>query len=215
MAHSFTKGITFQGTHPKKETYKSFSPREKAIVDLVTETLDETELDNATFNGQVKAVETTFTTTTGGISGSLTSSYATEHSLGVLRTFRRKTFGTQAVSQSVHLSASGGIIFQTTNTGYINLPATREGLEYTFIHAGTATHTWYINPTDDDKIMGSCIDSNAITTVVEGATNGAGADGKELQLDAGSGVGDRVTLTGNGTTGWIITNCMGSFAMEA
>ena len=50
MAHSFARGITFQGTHKKKETYKGFSDREKAIVDLVTETFDASELNNATFN---------------------------------------------------------------------------------------------------------------------------------------------------------------------
>ena len=63
--------------------------------------------------------------------------------------------------------------------------------------------------------MGSCIDSNAINTVVEGASNGAGADDKDLQLDSGSGVGDRVTLVGDGSAGWYIVDCMGSWAVES
>ena len=62
--------------------------------------------------------------------------------------------------------------------------------------------------------MGSCADTNAMGTIVEGASDGAGADNKDLQLDAGSGVGDRVTIVGDGQHGWYITECMGSFVFE-
>jgi len=110
---------------------------------------------------------------------------------------------------------SGRIFLESTNGATVTLPATESGLIYTFIWAGSATHTFNISPNASDKIMGSCIDSNAINTVVEGASNGAGADDKDLQLDSGSGVGDRVTLVGDGSAGWYIVDCMGSWAVES
>ena len=118
----------------------------------------------------------------------------------------------------MHISHSGAVILQSINGSLIQLPAMSAGLkgiQYTFVHAGTATHTWNLSPNSSDKIMGSCIDSNAIATVVEAASNGAGADDKDLQLDAGSGVGDRVTIVGDGSDGWYITECIGSFAYES
>ena len=93
--------------------------------------------------------------------------------------------------------------------------AALKGVQYTFVNAGSATDTWNLSPNSNDKIMGSCIDSNAIGTVVEAASNGAGADNKDLQLDDGSGVGDRVTLVGDGADGWYIVECMGSFVFES
>jgi hypothetical protein len=137
---------------------------------------------------------------------------------GTLTKYRREVLGTIPNGVTMDVSSSGAMILQSTNGATITLPAmgaALKGVQYTFVHAGTATHTWNLSPNSSDKIMGSCIDSNAIATVVEGASNGAGADDKDLQLDAGSGVGDRVTIVGDGADGWYITECIGSFAFES
>ena len=158
------------------------------------------------------------TVTAGGITvvaGNISASYTSDNSLGILGTHRAKTFGTHANGQTVHLSASGGTILQSTDDAVITLPATKLGLKYTFIHAGAATEQFDLSPNASDKIMGSCADSNAMGTIVEAASNGAGADNKDLTLDAGSGVGDRVTLVADGASGWYITECVGSWAFES
>ena len=126
--------------------------------------------------------------------------------------------GTLPNGHTLNVSSSGAVILQSTDGATLNLPAmgaALKGVQYTFVNAGSATDTWNLSPNSNDKIMGSCIDSNAIGTVVEAASNGAGADNKDLQLDDGSGVGDRVTLVGDGADGWYIVECMGSFVFES
>ena len=147
--------------------------------------------------------------------GNVSASYHATSSLGVLGTHRSRVFPTHANGQTVHISASGGTILQSTDDAIITLPATRLGLKYTFVHAGAATEQFDLSPNASDKIMGSCADTNAMGTIVEAASNGAGADNKDLQLDANSGVGDRVTIVGDGSAGWYITECMGSFVFES
>jgi hypothetical protein len=161
------------------------------------------------------------TTTVSGkaltVSGDISSS-GNFYTDGTFAKYRREVIGTKADGHNLNVSSSGAVILQSTNAATINLPAmgaALKGVQYTFVHNGTATHTWNLSPNASDKIMGSCIDSNAIATVVEGASNGAGADNKDLQLDAGSGVGDRVTIVGDGSAGWYITECMGSFVFES
>jgi hypothetical protein len=137
---------------------------------------------------------------------------------GTLAKYRRGVLGTLPNGHTLNVSSSGAVILQSTDGATLNLPAmgaSLKGVQYTFVNAGSATDTWNLSPNSSDKIMGSCIDSNAIGTVVEAASNGAGADNKDLQLDAGSGVGDRVTLVGDGADGWYIVECMGSFVFES
>ena len=62
--------------------------------------------------------------------------------------------------------------------------------------------------------MGSIIDV-ANGNVVSAASSGAGTDDKDLQLDSGSRVGDRVTLVADGTDGWYITEGLGRWAFES
>ena len=126
-----------------------------------------------------------------------------------------KVGAAHADGATLTVAESGMIFIESTNGATVTLPPTQKGLMYTFVWGGTATHTFNISPNASDKIQGSIIDSNAIATIVEGASNGAGADNKDLQLDSGSGVGDRVTLLGNGTNGWIIVEGIGSWVFES
>ena len=110
-------------------------------------------------------------------------------------------------------SQSGGIFQISTNGGTITLPATVKGVVYTFVWIGTAGNTFNISPNASDKIIGSILDV-ATGNIVTAASSGAGADNKDLQLDNGSQLGDRVTLVGDGADGWYIMDGLGSWVFE-
>ena len=61
--------------------------------------------------------------------------------------------------------------------------------------------------------MGSIVDV-ADGNIVTASSNGAGTDDKDLQLDDGSKVGDRVTIVGDGANGWYIEEAVGSWAFQ-
>ena len=50
---------------------------------------------------------------------------------------------------------------------------------------------------------------------IRDSNSGAGTDDKDLQLDSGSQVGDRVTLVGDGNDGWIIIEAVGSWSFQS
>jgi len=123
---------------------------------------------------------------------------------------------TKADGYTMTAAETGMVVLMSTNGATINLPAMGSpltGCTFTFLWTGAATETFNIDPDDDDKIMGSIIDI-ANGNIVTAASNGAGADGNQLQLDGGSKVGDRVTLVGDGVKGWYIVEAVGSWAFE-
>lgn len=127
---------------------------------------------------------------------------------------RQKIISTLADDTTLTIGQSGGIILQSTNSATINLPATNVGVEYTFIWVGTVGQTFKISPNASDKIGGSIVDV-ANGNVVTASNNGAGTDDKDLELDSGSQVGDRVTLVADGSDGWFITDGLGSWTFES
>ena len=127
---------------------------------------------------------------------------------------RQKIISTLANGTTLTLGQSGATILQSTDSATITLPATVAGIEYTFIWVGANTETFNISPNANDKIGGSIVDV-ANGNVVTASNNGAGTDDKDLQLDSGSRVGDRVTLVADGSVGWFIKDGLGSWAFEA
>ena len=129
-----------------------------------------------------------------------------------------KTAASKDNTSSCTASESGTTFLQTGNVTPANhvvtLPATVAGLTYTFVFVGTATQGFQISPAADDKIMGSIVDI-ADGNIVTASTNGSGTNNKDLILDTGSKVGDRVTLIGDGTHGWVILDGVGSWAFES
>ena len=111
---------------------------------------------------------------------------------------------------------SGGIFMFQAADITVTLPATATGLLYTFVFvsAGGAGGAANISPNANDKIIGSIIDV-ANGNVVTAANSGLGADNKDLVLDGGSLFGDRVTLYGDGTYGWLILEGVGSWVFES
>jgi len=133
--------------------------------------------------------------------------------------YRQYGISTKAHNDTLTAAESGGVIFQATSHGtpgnvVINLPATVAGLLYSFLFVGTPEQGFHISPNSADKIAGSIIDV-ANGNVVTAANSGAGADNKDLILDTGSKVGDRVTLLGDGSAGWTIVSGLGSWAFES
>ena len=127
--------------------------------------------------------------------------------------YRSFTLATKADGYTMTRPESGGVVLQSTNGATITLPATIAGMKYTFVWVGTAGHTFNISPNASDKIMGSILDV-ANGNIVTAASSGAGADDKDLQLDSGSQIGDRVTLVADGSAGWYIVEALGSWVFE-
>lgn len=109
---------------------------------------------------------------------------------------------------------SNGIVNQSTDGATITLPALSigTGIVYTFIFNGIPGFTFNIAPQSGDRISGKIV--NMSGNVVNAGNNGLGVDGKQLQLDSGSTIGDRVTLMSMDTFGWFILDGIGSWVFE-
>ena len=129
----------------------------------------------------------------------------------------KRPAGLHTNGQTLTAAESGAVITVLANGATITLPAAAaatKGVIYTFLWIGTAGQTFNISPNASDKIYGSIIDV-ANGNVVTAASSGAGADNKDLQLDSGSQVGDRVTIMCDGTAGWAILEGLGSWVFES
>ena len=186
-------------------------------VDGATISLDATTSFNIDNTNTTNGVTINTATSGGPISiGHSTSETTVNDNLNVTGAllYNSKIVSTKSDGTTLAASESGSVILQSTNSATITLPATVAGLRYTFVWAGTAGQTFNISPNSSDKIMGSILDV-ANGNIVTAASSGAGADNKDLQLDAGSQVGDRVTLVADGDNGWYIEQALGSWAFES
>jgi len=127
---------------------------------------------------------------------------------------------TMSNGNTIGTSESGAVVMQSTVSAtpsdvIINLPATAAGVVYTFVYVGSASRGFQISPDSSDKIMGSIINaSGGITTASNG---GGGTDNKDLILGAAnnSTTGNRVTLIGDGSEGWVILDGYGDWTFES
>jgi hypothetical protein len=101
---------------------------------------------------------------------------------------------TAADSGNTYISGAADLVF--------TLPATVAGLTYTFVADTLSSTTGLsISPNASDQLRG-----NGFTA----------ADDKDaINTAATDAVGDSMTIVGNGTTGWMITNVTGTWAREA
>ena len=186
-------------------------------VDGATISLDATTSFNIDNTNTSNGVTINTATSGGPISiGHSTSETTVNDNLNVTGAllYNSKIVSTKSNGTTLAASESGSVILQSTNSATITLPATVAGLRYTFVWAGTAGQTFNISPNSSDKIMGSILDV-ADGNIVTAASSGAGTDDKDLQLDGGSQVGDRVTLVADGNNGWYIEEALGSWAFES
>ena len=121
---------------------------------------------------------------------------------------------------TIGTSESGAVVMQSTvsetpSDVIINLPATAAGVVYTFVYVGSASRGFQISPNSSDKIMGSII--NAAGGITTASNGGGGTDNKDLILGAAnnSTTGNRVTLIGDGSEGWVILDGYGDWTFES
>ena len=127
---------------------------------------------------------------------------------------------TMSNGNTIGTSESGAVVMQSTVSAtpsdvIINLPATAAGVVYTFVYVGSASRGFQISPDSSDKIMGSII--NAAGGITTASNGGGGTDNKDLILGAAnnSTTGNRVTLIGDGSEGWVILDGYGDWTFEA
>ena len=195
----------------------TITSRGNLAVDGATISLDATTSFNIDNTNASNGVTINTATSGGPISiGHSTSETTVNDNLNVTGAllYNSKIVSTKSNGTTLAASESGSVILQSTNSATITLPATVAGLRYTFVWAGTAGQTFNISPNSSDKIMGSILDV-ADGNIVTAASSGAGTDNKDLQLDGGSQVGDRVTLVADGDSGWYIEEALGSWAFES
>jgi len=101
---------------------------------------------------------------------------------------------TEDDSGKIHVAGAVDLVF--------TLPATQAGLVFQFVVSTvSATTGASISPAAADQIIG-----NGFTA----------ADDKDaINTAATDAAGDAMTVVGNGTTGWLITNTVGTWAREA
>lgn len=104
-----------------------------------------------------------------------------------------------------------GVVQNVTSSATITLPATAAGLTYTFRNGGD---------NDANTPTGAVADGSVTVTVSPAAAdqiqgNGfTAADNKDVINTLGN-VGDEITLVGDGTSGWVIQNVVGTWTREA
>jgi hypothetical protein len=109
-----------------------------------------------------------------------------------------------AVNRTLTQDESGAVVIVTAADKVITLPATQLGLVYTvMLGAGglSASTGLSVSPAAADQIIG-----NGFTV----------ADDKDaINTGATDVVGDSITLVGDGSAGWYVTNVTGTWAREA
>jgi len=133
---------------------------------------------------------------------------------------RKYIKSTMSNGNTLGTSESGAVVMQSTvsetpSDVIINLPATAAGVVYTFVYVGSASRGFQISPNSSDKIMGSVL--NAAGGITTASNGGGGTDNKDLILGAAnnSTTGNRVTLIGDGSEGWVILDGYGDWTFES
>ena len=118
----------------------------------------------------------------------------------------------ETIGASIALSNtdSGTKYLVGTDALVITLPSTKKGVEFTIINSGAdGNNIITISPAAGDAIIGSI--ANAAADSVSG-----GVDGKDIiNTKSTANKGDRITLIGDGASGWYIVEGVGIWASEA
>lgn len=117
----------------------------------------------------------------------------------------------EEISDNITLDAddSGKVFLVGTNAKVITLPATAEGLIYTFINSGAdGNNDITLSPNANDAIYGTIPNSTADSV-------SGGADDKDfVNTKNTANKGDRITIVGDGDGGWYIASGVGIWASE-
>jgi len=112
---------------------------------------------------------------------------------------QKRNVETVAADRTLTCEDSGKIFIVTVDSKTITLPATKEGIEYTFINgAADGTVGITVSPDADDAV-------HYITSVND----------KDLINTKGTAIkGDMVTIVGDGAAGWWVTAVKGTWAKQ-
>ena len=130
--------------------------------------------------------------------------------LGNNAPIKKSLIETIVVSSALSSTDSGTKYLVGTDALVITLPATKKGFEFTIINSGAnGNNIITISPAAGDAIIGSIANSAADSV-------SAGVDGKDIiNTKATANKGDRITLIGDGDSGWYIVEGVGIWASEA
>jgi hypothetical protein len=117
---------------------------------------------------------------------------------------------TIVASSALSNTDSGTKYLVGTDALVITLPVTKKGVEFTVINSGAdGNNIITISPAAGDAIIGSI--ANAAADSVSG-----GVDGKDIiNTKSTANKGDRITLIGDGDSGWYIVDGVGIWASQA
>lgn len=108
----------------------------------------------------------------------------------------------KADDYTVTAADSGKTLVMNGDDKTFTLPATVDGLTYTFVVGATSTSVGLsVSPNADDQLIG-----NGFTAL---------DDKDAINTQATERVGDAITVVGDGSAGWYITNVEGTWAREA
>ena len=130
--------------------------------------------------------------------------------LGNNAPIKKSLIETIAASAILSSTDSGTKYLVGTDALVVTLPVTKKGVEFTIINSGAdGNNIITISPAAGDAIIGSI--ANAAADSVSG-----GVDGKDIiNTKATANKGDRITLIGDGASGWYIVEGVGIWASEA
>ena len=107
-------------------------------------------------------------------------------------------------NKTLNYGDSGKVFLVGTDSLTITLPATKAGARFTFINSGAdGNNIITISPNSSDKIMGT------IANTAQDNVASASDDGDLVHTKASANKGDHVTLIGDGSDGWYITDGVG------
>ena len=111
---------------------------------------------------------------------------------------------TVTANKTLNYGDSGKVFLVGTDSLTITLPATKAGARFTFINSGAdGNNIITISPNSSDKIMGT------IANTAQDNVASASDDGDLVHTKTSANKGDHVTLIGDGSDGWYITDGVG------
>ena len=114
------------------------------------------------------------------------------------------------VATTLNYEDSGSNFLVATDAIVITLPATKKGVVYTFINSGAdGNNTITLSPNANDGIIGTVANAAADSVA-------SGTDNKDIvNTKSTANKGDRITIVGDGASGWYITEGVGIWASQA
>ena len=122
----------------------------------------------------------------------------------------RSMVETLTANKTLDAEDSGKVFLIATDSLTITLPATKSGLDYTFVNSGgDGNNIITISPNASDALHGTI-------TLAASVVELSGTDDKDLiNTKATANTGDMVRIVGDGSAGWYVVGSTGIWASES